>query len=283
MKLVQTLPLWPQGKPNETIGLVPTMGYLHEGHASLIRKARSQCDIVVVSIFVNPLQFGPNEDYERYPRDLDHDCHVAESAGADVIFAPSVDVMYPQEIKTTVTVNDLTDRLCGASRPGHFDGVTTVVSKLLNIVQPAKVYFGMKDAQQVAVVSRMIEDLNMPVEVVPCPIFREPDGLALSSRNVYLTEDERKQALVISQSLKLGTALLLKGSTPQDAIRIMKQNIEQMPDARIDYIELVSFPELLPVEPLKPVNEQEKKARLLIAAAVWIGKTRLIDNMEVVV
>lgn len=281
MKLITKLPLWPDGKPQKTIGLVPTMGYLHEGHASLIRRASEQCDIVVVSIFVNPLQFGPNEDYERYPRDLEQDKKIAESAGAQLIFAPTVDVMYPREIKTTVQVQDLTNKLCGASRPGHFDGVTTVVSKLLHIVQPDKVYFGMKDAQQVAVISRMVDDLNIPVEVIPCPIVREADGLALSSRNVYLSAEERKQALVISKSLQLGKKLLNQGSIVQDALHEIKHSILEVPEARIDYVEIVSYPDLEPLDLTKSVLQQSKTGhRLLIAAAVWIGNTRLIDNIE---
>ncbi len=189
-------------QPSLRVGFVPTMGFLHEGHASLLEAARRSCDIVVLSIFVNPLQFGPNEDFERYPRDEERDLAVAEQAGTDIVFLPQVAEMYPQPIKTMVSVREVTTRLCGASRPGHFDGVATVVAKLFHIVQPDAAFFGMKDAQQVAVIEQMVLDLNLPVEIVPCPTIREADGLAKSSRNVYLNEEERKQATVLSAALR---------------------------------------------------------------------------------
>lgn len=255
------------------IGLVPTMGYLHEGHVSLIRKAREECDVVVLSVFVNPLQFGPGEDYERYPRDLERDAKIAEQAGVDFLFAPSVEEMYPQTPLTKVTVSRLTDRLCGASRPGHFDGVATVVTKLFHIVEPDRAYFGMKDAQQVAVVEQMVRDLHFPVTVVPCPTVREKDGLAVSSRNVYLSEEERKQATVLSAGLREVAEKVKQGEMTRasQAIEYLKRRISSKPLARIDYVDVLAYPELTPVEELKG-------RRVIVAVAVRFGSTRLIDN-----
>ncbi|WP_284640164.1 pantoate--beta-alanine ligase [Paenibacillus silviterrae] len=263
-------------KAGATIGFVPTMGYLHQGHASLLEAARAQCDLVVLSIFVNPLQFGPNEDFDKYPRDEERDLAVAKDAGADIVFFPQVQEMYPKPTKTKVTVEGVTERLCGASRPGHFDGVATVVTKLFNIVQPDLAYFGMKDAQQVAVIEQMVHDLNMPVTIVPRPTLREADGLALSSRNVYLNEEERKQALVLSQSLRMAEELLGGSSassvTPSQVVDAVRSHIETAPLAVIDYAELLAYPSLEPVESLKQVD------RVILALAVKFGKTRLIDN-----
>ncbi|GIP41630.1 pantothenate synthetase [Paenibacillus sp. J45TS6] len=264
-------------KPEVTVGFVPTMGFLHEGHASLMKQARNKTDIVVLSIFVNPIQFGPNEDFESYPRDEKRDLAVAEKEGVDIVFIPSVEEMYPEPTKTTIQVAGLTEGLCGASRPGHFDGVTTVVAKLFNIVQPDFAFFGMKDAQQVAVLSQMVADLNMPVTIVPCPIMREDDGLALSSRNVYLSSEERSQALCLSRSL----ALAEKASKERADITIGElrslviAEIEKSPIAVIDYVEILTFPGL------QPLGEEHKLTDLedvIVALAVKFGKTRLIDN-----
>jgi pantoate--beta-alanine ligase len=264
--------------PEATVGLVPTMGYLHEGHASLIRRAREDNGIVVVSIFVNPIQFGPGEDYETYPRDEARDLALAEAEGADLVFLPSVETMYPQPTKTKIMVSDITTRLCGASRPGHFDGVTTVVSKLFNIVQPEKGYFGMKDVQQVAVLQQMVQDLNMNVEIVPCPIVREEDGLALSSRNVYLGEEERRQALVLSRSLREAAAAVSEGTavTAGDIRNLLQRVISQSPLADIEYAEVVSFPGLQPYPDDEEINRKDEA--VLMALAVRFGRTRLIDN-----
>lgn len=231
------------------VALVPTMGYLHEGHASLLRKARAENDLVVLSIFVNPIQFGPNEDFERYPRDPEKDLALAEREGVDFVFLPSVEEMYPQPTRTHIKVAGLTDVLCGASRPGHFDGVTTVVGKLFHIVQPDRAYFGQKDAQQVAVITRMVEDLNFDVEVIPCPIVREADGLALSSRNVYLSAEERQAALVLSRSLERARAKA-EGERPVTAGELraeIRDTISAEPLANIDYVEISDFPELSPL------------------------------------
>lgn len=264
-------------KPEVTVGFVPTMGFLHEGHASLMKQARNKTDIVVLSIFVNPIQFGPNEDFESYPRDEKRDLEVAEKEGVDIVFIPSVEEMYPEPTKTTIQVAGLTERLCGASRPGHFDGVTTVVAKLFNIVQPDFAFFGMKDAQQVAVLSQMVADLNMPVTIVPCPIMREDDGLALSSRNVYLSSEERSQALCLSRSL----ALAEKASKERADITIGElrslviAEIEKSPIAVIDYVEILTFPGLQQVDEEHKLNDLED---VIVALAVKFGKTRLIDN-----
>lgn len=259
------------------VGLVPTMGYLHEGHASLMQAARGQSDIVVLSIFVNPIQFGPNEDFDSYPRDEARDLNTAQAQGVDLVFIPSVDEMYPRPTQTTVSVSRLTERLCGASRPGHFDGVTTVVSKLFHIVQPERAFFGMKDAQQVAVIQQMVNDLNMPVTVVPCPIVRESDGLALSSRNVYLSAEDRQEALVLSKALRSAEDAVRarKDVTAGDIRRILREEIGRSPRAVIDYAEIQAFPSL---EPLADEAQVHGTDDLLIALAVKFGKTRLIDN-----
>ncbi|UPK41889.1 pantoate--beta-alanine ligase [Paenibacillus pabuli] len=261
------------------VGLVPTMGFLHEGHASLMHAAKQQSDIVVLTIFVNPIQFGPNEDFDSYPRDEDRDVETARAEGVDIVFIPSVEEMYPQPTQTTVSVSRLTDRLCGASRPGHFDGVTTVVTKLFNVVQPQRAFFGMKDAQQVAVIQQMVNDLNMPIEVVPCPIVRENDGLALSSRNVYLSTEQRQEALVLSKALREAQEAVDAGTamTAADIRGILRQNIERSPMAVIDYAEIQAFPSL---EPLADQDKVHGRDDLLIALAVKFGKTRLIDNIR---
>lgn len=260
---------------DQSVGFVPTMGFLHEGHASLLQKARSQSGLVVLSIFVNPLQFGPGEDFERYPRNTERDLAVAEAAGTDIVFMPSVSEMYPTENRTTVSVSEVTSRLCGASRPGHFDGVATVVSKLFHMVQPDQAFFGLKDAQQVAVIEQMVQDLNFPVEIVPCPILRETDGLAMSSRNVYLSAEERQQALVLSQSLQKAKAFIQSQSTftAQELQQLVSAHILTAPLAVIDYVEVLSYPTLEPFDP------SHSTSSLIIAVAVKFGKTRLIDNL----
>jgi len=254
------------------IGLVPTMGYLHEGHSSLIKRASDENDRVVVSIFVNPIQFGQGEDFERYPRDMDHDMAVCRDAGADAIFHPDIFEMYADDFCTYVDMTGLTDTLCGKSRPGHFRGVCTVVNKLFNIVNPDKAYFGQKDAQQLAVIKRMVRDLNIDVEIVGCPTVREPDGLAKSSRNAYLNEQERRAALVLYRSLLLAKDLLDQGERNAEAIiEAMTDHIRKEPLAKIDYVEIVD------AVSLQKVNRIAED--ILIAIAVFIGKTRLIDNL----
>ncbi|NDI34389.1 pantoate--beta-alanine ligase [Chengkuizengella sediminis] len=263
----------------QTIGFVPTMGYLHEGHKSLMQKAKSECDIVILSIFVNPLQFGPNEDFEVYPRDINRDLQIAKDVNVDVVFSPSVEEMYPSEVYTKVSVSNLTSRLCGASRPGHFDGVSTVVMKLLNIVEPDKAYFGQKDAQQVAVIEQMVFDLNMNVEIVPCPIVREKDGLALSSRNVYLNDDERVQAIKLFEALDQSELWIdEKNVTIEELERHLYDHITSAPLAMIDYIEILSYPDLQPIEGNDSVSQLLAEKEIIIALAVKFGKTRLIDN-----
>jgi pantoate--beta-alanine ligase len=254
-----------------SVGLVPTMGYLHEGHASLIKRASEENDKVVVSIFVNPIQFGPNEDFERYPRDINRDSKVVEECGGNIIFNPSPSEMYKENFSTYVDVEGLTEGLCGAKRPGHFRGVCTVVTKLFNIVQPDKAYFGEKDAQQLAVIKRMVRDLDMPIEIVSCPIIREEDGLAKSSRNSYLSPEERKAALILYKSLESAKTALNEGE--RDALKIKDIIIDKLnsePMAKIDYVEVVDSLSLKPVSYIK--------SDVLVAIAVFIGKTRLIDN-----
>jgi pantoate--beta-alanine ligase len=257
-----------QGK---IIGLVPTMGYLHEGHLSLVRQARKDSDIVIVSIFINPAQFGPGEDLVSYPRDFDSDRYLLEKEDVDVIFAPSVAEMYPEPSLTNVYVHKLTQTLCGAYRPGHLDGVSLVVAKLFNVTKPHKAFFGAKDFQQQVVIRRMVHDLNFDVQIVTCPIVREPDGLAMSSRNTYLSSDERRRALVLNHSLEEAERLVKAGE--RDAEVILKQIrgmiLQQKPD-RIDYISAV-HPEAL--EDIKHIQ-----GPVLFALAVRFGKTRLIDN-----
>lgn len=268
-----------RSKEASPVGLVPTMGYLHEGHASLMQRAREMTGTVVLSIFVNPIQFGPGEDFETYPRDEERDLAVAESKGVDIVFIPDVSEMYPQPTKTKVAVSELTSLLCGASRPGHFDGVTTVVNKLFNIVKPDFAFFGMKDAQQVAVIEQMVRDLNIDVEIVPCPIVREADGLALSSRNVYLKPEEREQALVLSKSLKTALEQLENGSvTTAGEVRTLLNNIiSEAPIADIDYAEVLTFPELKPIDNETKVSDTG--SAVILALAVRFGRTRLIDNV----
>ncbi|CAH1054843.1 Pantothenate synthetase [Paenibacillus pseudetheri] len=260
------------------IGFVPTMGYLHEGHASLLRRAGEMSNTVVMSIFVNPLQFGPNEDFDSYPRDEERDLELAEREGVDIVFIPSVEEMYPQPTRTTVSVSELTTRLCGASRPGHFNGVTTVVNKLFNIVQPDYAFFGLKDAQQVAVLRRMVSDLNMNVEIVPCPIVREGDGLALSSRNVFLSPEERSQALVLSRSLREARQAIEEGkvTTVAEVRELLTSVVSSSPLAVIDYAEILTFPNLEGLE--NEVLLTDVNGEIIIALAVKFGRTRLIDN-----
>ena len=261
-----------QGK---TVGLVPTMGYLHEGHLTLMRRARQEQGLVIATLFVNPLQFGPQEDYADYPRDLARDCELAESTGIDVLFAPAVDEMYPAgngKTLTFVDVEKITASLCGASRPGHFRGVATVVTKLFNIAEADVAYFGQKDAQQVAVIRRMAEDLNMNVKIIAVPIVRESDGLAMSSRNKYLDSKQRQAALVLSRSLERAAALLATGERDSSQIvSTVRDLISQEPLAEIDYVSLV--------DPLTMEALDRVESRALLALAVKFGKTRLIDNM----
>lgn len=260
-------------KEGYTIGFVPTMGYLHEGHASLM-DAAGENDKVVVSIFVNPIQFGPNEDLESYPRDLEHDAKVCEEHGVDLIFHPTPEEMYGEHFYTYVDMDVLTKELCGLSRPVHFRGVCTVVNKLFNIVTPDHAYFGEKDAQQLAIIKRMVKDLNMPLEVHGCPIIREEDGLAKSSRNTYLSEEERKAALVLSRSIFLGKELVEKGERDaKKVVAAMTAEIEKEPLAKIDYVKVVDLETMQQVETIEH--------DILTAIAVYIGKTRLIDNFMV--
>jgi pantoate--beta-alanine ligase len=255
-----------------SIGFVPTMGALHEGHESLVKKAAKENDKVVVSVFVNPTQFGPNEDYDSYPRDINRDLEICMGVGASLVFNPEPSEMYFESKSTSVSVSNLTSVLCGAKRPGHFDGVCLVVTKLLNIVTPDKAYFGQKDAQQVAVIKRMVKDLNIDAEIVACPIIREEDGLAKSSRNTYLSKEERQAALVLSRSLNIAKDLLINGDRNAAKIKeIMKEEINKEPLAKIDYVEIVDS------ESLENVDNIEKS--VLIPIAVYIGKTRLIDNL----
>ncbi|SHI89972.1 pantothenate synthetase [Clostridium cavendishii DSM 21758] len=257
-----------------TIGFVPTMGYLHEGHASLIRKASSECDRVVVSTFVNPIQFGPNEDLDKYPRDQERDEEVCIKNGADVMFFPSVLEMYGEDRKTTVSVIGLTAGLCGAKRPGHFDGVTTILTKLFNIITPKKAYFGEKDIQQLMVVKKMVKDLNMDVKIIGCPIVREEDGLAKSSRNKYLNQEERKAALVLSKSLNKAREYIINNKNKEilatEVKEIIAKEISTEDLAKIDYIEIVDKENIAEVNMIKD--------EILVAIAVYIGKIRLIDN-----
>ncbi len=256
-----------------TVGLVPTMGALHEGHFSLIRRAKQNDDFVVVSVFVNPTQFGPGEDFNEYPRQLEKDATAVEGLGGDLVFAPAPEQMYPPDFSTYVEVEKLTDDLCGAFRPGHFRGVTTVVAKLFNIVCPDRAYFGQKDYQQLVVIRRMVRDLNMPVEVVACPTVREADGLALSSRNKYLSPEQRKAAPAIYAALQDGAAAVGSGATASEAERIVTQHIQTQPALRVQYVRAV-HPETLE-EP------DYSGPPLLIAVAVLAGDTRLIDNLVI--
>jgi pantoate--beta-alanine ligase len=261
-------------KAGRTIGFVPTMGYLHEGHLSLVRESKKRAGVTVVSIFVNPTQFGPNEDLEKYPRDLEKDAAYLEKAGVDVLFHPAAAEVYPPGFRTFVEVEGLQDRLCGRSRPGHFKGVATVVLKLFDMVGPDLAFFGAKDAQQVLIIRRMARDLDLDVEVVTCPLVREPDGLALSSRNAYLSPEERKAALALSIGLRWAERAVAAGE--RDAAKIIagiRAVLEAEPLARIDYVAAVD------PETLEPVAEL--RGDVLVALAVFIGSTRLIDNIRV--
>ncbi len=259
-------------RAGQRIGFVPTMGALHEGHASLIRAARRETDFVVVSIFVNPTQFGPNEDYQRYPRTPQADAEICQREGVDLLFAPTVEEMYPPGFCTWVEVTGLQDVLCGRSRPGHFRGVATVVLKLFNLVQPDIAYFGQKDAQQARIIRQMVRDLNVPVEIRVCPIVREPDGLAMSSRNAYLSPEQRRQATVLYRALCAAHELVKQGERDAGRVREhMLQVIATVPEAVLDYAEIVD-PETL--QPVQQIN-----APVLAALAVKIGPARLIDNM----
>ena len=257
-------------KQGLSVGFVPTMGYLHEGHKSLMDAARKGNDKVVVSIFVNPMQFGPTEDLATYPRDLDHDAALCESAGVDLIFHPEAEEMYEKDFCSFVDMTGLTEGLCGKTRPIHFRGVCTVVNKLFNIVTPDHSYFGQKDGQQLAVIKRMVRDLNMDIEIVGCPIVREEDGLAKSSRNTYLSPEERKAALILSKTVALGKELAKTEKDANKVVEAMKKNIETEPLAKIDYVEAVDALSMAPVEKLE--------GTCMLAMAVYIGKTRLIDN-----
>lgn len=268
------------GRRNASLGFFPTMGYLHQGHESLMRIARADNDISVLSIFVNPLQFGPHEDFDRYPRNTERDLLMAEKAGMDFVFMPEAGEMFSQyPLLTKVTVTDLTSRLCGASRPGHFDGVATIVCKLFNIIAPDRAYFSMKDAQQVAVIERMVSDLNFPVEIVRCPIIREADGLAMSSRNVYLDAEQRKQAVALSQALNLTEMWIKQEGMTFDLLRNkVRQHIEAAPLASIDYVDILTYPSLQPINEGTVISDYSHKDDILIAVAVRLGHTRLIDN-----
>lgn len=257
-----------------SVGLVPTMGYLHEGHASLIRTSVAQCDRTVVSVFVNPTQFGPGEDLESYPRDFARDSALCESLRADLVFHPAVSEMYAGDAATYVEIlSDMPKQLCGKTRPIHFRGVCTVVSKLFNIVLPDKAFFGQKDAQQLAIIRRMVRDLSYGIEIVGCPIVREDDGLAKSSRNTYLSAEERRAALVLSQTIFLGQRMVAEGQTDARAlVAAMRENIAREPLARIDYVEAV---DAVTMEPLDVLDRPA-----LVAMAVYIGTTRLIDNFS---
>ena len=257
-----------------TVGLVPTMGFLHEGHKSLIDKSVEQNDRTVVSVFVNPIQFGPNEDLEAYPRDLERDKALVESAGGDLIFNPEPSEMYPGHFTSFIDTTETTELLCGAVRPVHFRGVCTVVGKLFNIVCPDRAYFGQKDAQQLATIRRFVRDLNFPLEIVPCPIVREADGLAKSSRNTYLNAEERQAALILSKSLSLGQKAVEQGERDaKKIIDIITKNLQTEPLARVDYVEVVDFENVQRVDTIA--------GETLVAIAVYIGKTRLIDNFIV--
>ncbi len=255
----------------QTIAFVPTMGFLHQGHLSLLEEGRKRGDLLVLSIFVNPTQFGQGEDFDDYPRDLQQDSALAQEAGVDIVFAPEAAEMYPTGYATYVDVEGITEVLCGASRPGHFRGVCTVVSKLFSIIQPHVALFGNKDFQQLAVIKRMTLDMNLPIEILGMPIFREPDGLAMSSRNVYLTPDQRKQALVLSQSLLQAKQWVSSGKTDSaEIISELKKNIKNQPDARIDYIQIC--------HQLTLQDQAHIDADSVLLLAVYFGKTRLIDN-----
>ncbi|MCX7770212.1 MAG: pantoate--beta-alanine ligase [Proteobacteria bacterium] len=261
-------------RDGKTIGFVPTMGYLHEGHLSLVRASKKDCDITVVSIFVNPIQFGPKEDLSKYPRDFERDKNMLEKEGVDYIFYPKVQEMYHSDFSSTIIVEGVTKNLCGASRPGHFRGVTTVVGKLFNIVMPDKAYFGEKDFQQLVTIKKMVRDLNFPVEIVGMPIVREDDGLAMSSRNSYLSEEERKSALCLYKSILLAKDMIKSGIKD---VKLIIKGIEELvnntPNTRIDYIKICD------PETLEYIEEGDIDGKKLLALAVFVGSTRLIDNV----
>lgn len=274
MKVIKTISelkdtLKPYRKEGKSIGLVPTMGFLHKGHASLIKKAVEDNDIVVVSDFVNPIQFGPNEDLESYPRDINADSKLCEEIGADFIFNPEPSEMYHDK-KAFVDIEGLSDNLCGAKRPGHFRGVCTVCTKLFNIVGPNRAYFGQKDAQQLAIIKKLVLDLNIPVEIIPVPIVREDDGLAMSSRNTYLSKEERNAALCLSKAIFTGEKMAKDGASLEKVLEKMTEIIKTEKLAKIDYISAV---DLETIENVENFNQDT-----LVAIAVYIGKTRLIDN-----
>ncbi len=259
-------------RPGVALGLVPTMGALHAGHGRLIEQARGDCGLVVVSIFVNPIQFNRQDDYERYPRTLDADLSFCKARGVDIVFAPSIEEMYPGRQRTFVEVERVSEKLCGKFRPGHFRGVATVVTKLLNMVQPDLAYFGEKDAQQLAVIRRMVRDLNMPVEIVAAPTVREPDGLAMSSRNQHLNAAERQVAPALYQGLRAARDLIRRGATdPEEVRKAALAVIAEQPLLRVEYLEIVDPEEMQPVKTITgPVR---------VAVAAWLGSTRLIDNV----
>jgi pantoate--beta-alanine ligase len=264
--------LEPLRRARKTIGLVPTMGALHAGHIELIRRARRESDCVVVSIFVNPIQFDRKDDFERYPRPVADDLRICEQAGVDVVFAPRAAEMYPRPQRAFIEVEALSDHLCGKFRPGHFRGVATVVAKLFHIVQPERAYFGEKDAQQLAVIRRMAADLNMPLTIVEVPTVREPDGLAVSSRNVHLNSEQRQSAAVLHQALTAARTRVAQGQREAAAVKQEGLNVlARQPDVRVEYFEIVDS------EQMQPVERIERPVR--IAAAVWVGATRLIDNV----
>jgi len=277
MKIVRTIKDMKESVKNikadqKQIGYVATMGYFHEGHLQLMKEAKKENDVVITSIFVNPLQFGPNEDYERYPRNEERDMQLAEEIGVDVIFAPSVEEMYPKKPIVTMGIEERVDVLCGRSRPGHFNGVLTVLSKLFNIIEPNKVYFGLKDAQQVAVVDALISNLNFPVELVGVNTVREADGLAKSSRNVFLSKQEREEAVWLYKALEKGRKLVVDGEkNPAIIVNKVKDTIIKKISGKIDYVELYSYPDLTPVS---VIDKQ-----VILAAAVQFSKARLIDNL----
>lgn len=255
----------------KSIGLVPTMGFLHDGHMSLMKKARSENDFVIVSIFVNPTQFGPNEDYDNYPKDLESDFQKCKEVGVDLVFYPDPDEMYDKP-RTYINVDEVSSQLCGLSRPIHFRGVCTVVSKLFNITKADKAYFGQKDAQQLAVIKKMVKDLNFDIEIVPCPIVREEDGLAMSSRNKYLTSEQRKDALCLYKAIEKGKSMIKLGMDSQEIIDAMTKVVEEVDYAKIDYIQVVDS------EFLQVVDRVE--GDVLVAMAVYVGKARLLDNFS---
>jgi pantoate--beta-alanine ligase len=273
MMIVSTLDELSAARPllEGKLGFVPTMGYLHEGHISLARLAKAGCDSVAVSIFVNPTQFGPNEDLSRYPRDLERDLHLLEDAGVDLVWTPTSEIMYPAGFQTWVEVEQMTRPLEGAQRPGHFRGVTTIVAKLFNAIQPTKAYFGQKDAQQAAVIRQMTKDLNFPIQIVVCPTLREPDGLAMSSRNVYLDAEQRKAAAVLYRSLSAAKAAYEQGERDAETLRAtMKAALASEPLAQMQYVSCADYDTL---QELEKVNR-----KTLLSMAVFFGKTRLIDN-----